>query len=46
VVFFVSEVVPMDPARNFLGQFATAKTIAAFERFGFNCPASRVTSSG
>jgi peptide/nickel transport system permease protein len=41
VVFFVSEVVPIDPARNFLGQFATAETIAAFkEQFGFNCPAS------
>lgn len=41
VIFFVSEVVPVDPARNFLGQFATAETIAAFrEQFGFNCPAS------
>jgi peptide/nickel transport system permease protein len=39
-VFFVSEVVPLDPARNFLGQFATVETIAAFkEQFGFNCPA-------
>jgi peptide/nickel transport system permease protein len=38
-VFFVSEVVPMDPARNFLGQFATEETIAAFKhKYGFNCP--------
>lgn len=40
-VFFISEVVPVDPARNFLGQFATAETIAAFkEQYGFNCPAT------
>jgi peptide/nickel transport system permease protein len=40
-VFFISEVVPVDPARNFLGQFATPETIAAFrEQYGFNCPAT------
>jgi len=47
VVFFVSEVVPMDPARNFLGQFATAETIAAFkEQLASTVRLQRVTSSG
>lgn len=40
-VFFICEVVPLDVARNILGQFATPETIAAFrEQNGFNCPAT------
>ena len=39
-VFLVSEVVPVDVARNILGQFATEETIAATrEKLGLNCPA-------
>ena len=38
-IFFISEVVPLDVARNILGQFATPETIAAFrEQNGLNCP--------
>lgn len=40
-VFFICEVVPLDVARNVLGQFATPETIANFrEQYGLNCPAS------
>ncbi len=39
-IFFICEVVPLDVARNILGQFATPATIAAFrEQNGLNCPA-------
>ncbi len=39
-IFFVCEVVPVDVARNILGQFATEETITAFrEKWGLNCPA-------
>ncbi len=41
VVFFVSEVVPLDVARNVLGQFATAESVQAYrEQQGFNCPST------
>jgi peptide/nickel transport system permease protein len=40
-IFVISEVVPIDVARNILGQFATEETIAALrERLGLNCPTS------
>ena len=38
-VFFISEVVPIDPARNILGIFATEESVEALrERLGLNCP--------
>ncbi len=38
-IFVISEVVPIDVARNILGQFATEESIAALtERLGLNCP--------
>jgi peptide/nickel transport system permease protein len=38
-IFIISEIVPVDVARNVLGQFATEETIAAYrERRGYNCP--------
>ena len=38
-VFIISEVVPIDVARNILGQFATEQSIAALtEQLGLNCP--------
>ena len=38
-VFIISEVLPVDVARNILGQFATPETIKAYrERMGLNCP--------
>jgi peptide/nickel transport system permease protein len=40
-IFVISEVVPIDVARNILGQFATDETIAALrEQLGLNCPTS------
>jgi len=40
-IFVISEVVPIDVARNILGQFATEETIAALrEQLGLNCPTS------
>jgi peptide/nickel transport system permease protein len=40
-IFAISEVVPIDVARNILGQFATEESIAAFrENMGLNCPTS------
>ena len=40
-VFVISEIVPIDVARNILGQFATQETIEALrERLGLNCPSS------
>ncbi len=39
VIFLVSEVVPIDLARDVLGQFADKDSIAAFnEQNGLNCP--------
>jgi peptide/nickel transport system permease protein len=38
-IFVISEVVPIDVARNILGQFATEDSIAALrEQMGLNCP--------
>lgn len=38
-IFVISEIVPVDVARNILGQFATEETIAALrQRLGLNCP--------
>ncbi|MBN1179407.1 MAG: ABC transporter permease [Anaerolineae bacterium] len=38
-IFIISEVVPVDVARNILGQFATEQGIAALrEQLGLNCP--------
>jgi peptide/nickel transport system permease protein len=38
-IFAISEIVPVDVARNILGQFATDETIAALrDRLGLNCP--------
>lgn len=38
-VFVISEVVPIDPARNILGIFATQESVDALrERLGLNCP--------
>jgi peptide/nickel transport system permease protein len=40
-IFIISEVVPIDVARNILGQFATEEGIAALrEQLGLNCSAS------
>jgi peptide/nickel transport system permease protein len=37
-VFFISEILPLDVARNVLGQFASPETIAAYrENNGLNC---------
>jgi len=38
-VFVISEIVPIDVARNILGQFATEEGVAALrEELGLNCP--------
>jgi len=38
-IFLISEVVPIDLARNVLGQFATKESLQAFrEQNGLNCP--------
>jgi peptide/nickel transport system permease protein len=38
-IFVISEIVPIDVARNILGQFATEETVAALrEKMGLNCP--------
>ncbi len=38
-VFFISEVVPIDVARNVLGRFASEEAVAALrDRLGLNCP--------
>jgi len=38
-IFIISEIVPIDVARNILGQFATEESIAALrQQLGLNCP--------
>jgi peptide/nickel transport system permease protein len=40
-VFVLSEVIPIDVARNILGRFATQEAVDAYrERIGLNCPGS------